>query len=59
MGGYVHGLFGDDRQRAAWLAGLGARSELAYETQIEQTLDELAAHLARHVDLDRLFKLAR
>jgi adenosylcobyric acid synthase len=59
MGAYVHGLFGDDRQRAAWLAGLGARSELAYETQIEQTLDELAAHLARHVDLDRLFKLAR
>jgi adenosylcobyric acid synthase len=59
MGGYVHGLFAEDRQRAAWLESLGARSELAYESQIEQTLDELAAHLARHVDLDRLFKLAR
>jgi adenosylcobyric acid synthase len=59
MGGYVHGLFADDRQRAAWLASLGARSELAYESQIEQTLDELAAHLAAHIDLDRLLKLAR
>jgi adenosylcobyric acid synthase len=59
MGAYVHGLFADDRQRAAWLADLGAGSELAYESQIEQTLDELAAHLARHIDLDRLLKLAR
>jgi adenosylcobyric acid synthase len=59
MGAYVHGLFADDRQRAAWLARLGAHSQLAYEAQIEQTLDELAAHLARHIDLDLLFKLAR
>jgi adenosylcobyric acid synthase len=59
MGGYVHGLFADDAQRAAWLATLGARSELAYDAQVEQTLDELAAHLAAHVDLDGLLKLAR
>jgi adenosylcobyric acid synthase len=59
MGGYVHGLFAEDRQRAAWLESLGARSELAYESQIEQTLDELAAHLASHIDLDRLLRFAR
>jgi adenosylcobyric acid synthase len=59
MGAYVHGLFADDRQRAVWLASLGARSELAYESQVERTLDELATHLARHIDLDRLLKLAR
>jgi adenosylcobyric acid synthase len=59
MGGYVHGLFADDRQRAAWLAALGVRSELAYEAQIERTLDELAAHLAKHIDLEALLKLAR
>jgi adenosylcobyric acid synthase len=59
MGAYVHGLFGDDAQRAAWLARLGARSQLAYEDQIERTLDELAAHLAAHVDLDLLLSLAR
>ena len=28
-GAYVHGLFADDRQRAAWLAPLGAASEIA------------------------------
>jgi len=26
---------------------------------VEQTLDALAAHLAAHIDLDRLLKLAR
>jgi adenosylcobyric acid synthase len=59
MGGYVHGLFADDKQRAAWLASLGARSELAYESQVDETLDALAAHLAAHVDLDALLRLAR
>ncbi|WP_174247485.1 cobyric acid synthase [Methylocapsa sp. S129] len=59
MGAYVHGLFADDAQRAAWLASLGARSELAYESQVEQTLDEFAAHLAAHIDLDALLRLAR
>ena len=58
-GAYVHGLFADDSQRAAWLVRLGARSELAYESQVEQTLDELAAHLAAHIDLDAVLKLAR
>jgi adenosylcobyric acid synthase len=58
-GAYVHGLFSDDSQRAAWLARLGAGSELAYETHVEETLDELAAHLAAHIDLDALLTLAR
>ena len=46
-GAYVHGLFADDRQRAAWLASLGAASDLAYEATVERTLDELADHLER------------
>jgi adenosylcobyric acid synthase len=57
-GAYVHGLFADDSQRAAWLAGLGARSDLAYEAEVERTLGALAAHLAAHVDLDALLSLA-
>jgi len=58
-GCYVHGLFADDRQRAAWLVRLGAGpAEIAYEPQIEATLDRLAEHLARHLDLDRLLSLA-
>jgi adenosylcobyric acid synthase len=60
IGTYVHGLFADDRQRAAWLARFAAGStHIAYESLIEQTLDALAAHLAAHIDLDRLLTLAR
>jgi len=59
-GTYVHGLFADDRQRAAWLARLSAGpSPIAYDDLIERTLDALAGHLAAHLDLDRLLKLAR
>ena len=60
IGTYIHGLFADDRQRAAWLARFGAGApNVAYEDLVEQTLDALAAHLAAHLDLDRLLKLAR
>jgi adenosylcobyric acid synthase len=60
VGTYVHGLFADDRQRAAWLIRLGnATANVAYDDLIERTLDALAAHLAAHIDLDRLLKLAR
>jgi adenosylcobyric acid synthase len=60
MGSYIHGLFADDRQRSAWLARLrGGSSEIAYDALVEQTLDRLAAHLAKHVDLDRLLSLSR
>jgi adenosylcobyric acid synthase len=59
-GTYVHGLFADDRQRAAWLARYsGGSTNVAYEAQIERTLDALADHLAGHIDLDRLLKAAR
>jgi adenosylcobyric acid synthase len=59
-GTYVHGLFGDDRQRAAWLARLsGAPSAVAHDALVERTLDRLAAHIAAHLDLDRLLKLSR
>ncbi len=58
-GAYVHGLFADDRQRAAWLASLGAASGLAYETTVERTLDSLAEHLEQHLDCDAMLKTAR
>ena len=59
-GVYVHGLFNDDRQRAAWLRWIGAEaSDLAYEQGVEDTLDALAAHLERHIDCDRILSLAR
>jgi adenosylcobyric acid synthase len=60
IGTYIHGLFADDRQRAAWLMRLGAGpAQVAYDDLIEQTLDALAAHLAAHIDIDRLLKLSR
>jgi adenosylcobyric acid synthase len=60
LGTYIHGLFGNDAQRSAWLARLGAGpAAIAYDELIESTLDRLAAHIARHVDLDRLLSLSR
>ena len=57
---YVHGLFADDRQRAAWLSWLGGRSAgLNYELEVDGVLDALADHLAKHIDLDRLLTIAR
>ena len=59
-GTYIHGLFADDHQRGAWLRRLGAgASAVSYEAQVEETLDRLAAHLAKCIDLDRLLALAR
>ena len=59
-GAYVHGLFANDAQRAALLARLGAApSQLRYEAMVEETLDALADHCARHLDLDRLLEIAR
>ncbi len=59
-GCYVHGLFGDDEQRRAWLAWIDApASDLRYEREIDATLDELAAHIERYVAVDRLLMIAR
>jgi adenosylcobyric acid synthase len=59
-GCYIHGLFADNAQRSFWLRRLGAeRSDLNYDALIEQTLDELAQHLERHIDCDALLGAAR
>ncbi len=56
---YVHGLFADDGQRAAWLAWLGGSGgAFGYEAEVDRVLDALADHLARHIDIDRLLSLA-
>jgi adenosylcobyric acid synthase len=58
-GTYAHGLFASDGFRRAFLAKLGARSAVAYEAGVEAALDGLAAHLAAHLDLDRILAIAR
>jgi adenosylcobyric acid synthase len=59
-GTYLHGLFANDAQRAAWIARLGgSASGLNYEAGIEAVLDELAAHVEQHLDIDALLNAAR
>jgi adenosylcobyric acid synthase len=59
-GCYLHGLFAGDAFRRAFIAGLGGvgDAELAYEARIESTLDALANHLERHLDIATLLEIA-
>jgi adenosylcobyric acid synthase len=60
MGSYLHGMFGEDAFRRAFLAGLGGvPGAESYAVTVDQTLDALADHLATHVDCDRLLRIAR
>jgi adenosylcobyric acid synthase len=61
MGCYVHGLFAADEFRHAFLKTLRARAEsgVAYELGVEQALDDLAVHLERHADLERMLEMAK
>jgi adenosylcobyric acid synthase len=58
-GAYVHGLFADDRQRAAWLTLLGATSGINYEATVERTLNALADHCEAHLDCEALLAASR
>lgn len=60
MGSYLHGMFASDSFRAAFLAALGAApSTHSHDATVEATLDALAAHLERHIDVSGLLALAR
>ncbi|MDP8996126.1 MAG: cobyric acid synthase [Pseudomonadota bacterium] len=59
-GTYLHGCFTSDGFRAAYLKSLGASASVfAYEQSIEETLDALATHIEKHLDIDLILKLAR
>ncbi|WP_210528052.1 cobyric acid synthase [Rubellimicrobium arenae] len=58
-GTYLHGLFAADAFRAAMLDEMGApAASFDWDSAVEVTLDRLAAHLERHLDLDRVLALA-
>ncbi len=59
MGSYVHGLLADPAQRRALLAKLGAgASGTSYREAVDRALDEIAAALETHLDIDALIALA-
>ena len=59
-GCYIHGLFNDPAQRAAWLARLGAVSDgVDQARRVDAALDNLAAALADCIDTAQLLAIAR
>lgn len=60
MGTYLHGLFGSDAFRKAYLAELGIEGGGAsYRDGVDAALDDIAEALARHLDIDALLAAAR
>ena len=61
QGCHLHGLFAADGFRHAFLDRLRRRepSGVAWEAEIEDTLDALADHIEAHLAVDRLLEVAR
>ncbi len=61
MGCYLHGLFAADGWRARFLESFrpGRAAGIEYDATVEAVLDDLAEHLERHAEVDRLLALAR
>jgi adenosylcobyric acid synthase len=65
IGSYVHGIFADNGFRTAFLAYLAARRNKSIELgmidfagNVDAVLDQLASHMARHLDMNALAELA-
>jgi adenosylcobyric acid synthase len=59
-GTYLHGVFGADAFRAAWLRTFGVEpSGRSHAASVEETLDALARHMESHLDVDGLLASAR
>jgi len=60
IGSYLHGLFGADDFRAAFLSGLGIKaSGQSHAAGVEDTLEALADHIEAHLEVTGLLRLAR
>ena len=59
IGTYAHGLFASTGLRRAFLARIGAASAGGdYARSVDAALDEIAAALERHLDIDGMLRLA-
>ena len=58
-GSYVHGLLGLAEQRSAWLARIGIDGcGIDHHVSVDRALDEIAALLEEHLDIDALIALS-
>ena len=65
IGSYVHGIFSDNGFRRRFLEDLAVRrgrkislADFDFAKNVDDTLDRLAAHLAAHLDMDAIAKIA-
>ncbi|MDO5630771.1 MAG: cobyric acid synthase [Paracoccus sp. (in: a-proteobacteria)] len=59
MGTYLHGVFADDRFRAAFLSRFGTTATTSFDAEVDAALDALADHLTEHMQVDAILSLAR
>ena len=61
MGSYIHGIFASNSFRSAFLNNLGLKKEksIDFNWEVESTLDKLADHLEKYINVKSLFELAR
>jgi adenosylcobyric acid synthase len=61
MGSYIHGIFASNSFRRAFLNNLGLKNEksIDFNWEVESTLDKLADHLEKYINVKSLFELAR
>ncbi|MEM7619250.1 MAG: cobyric acid synthase [Pseudomonadota bacterium] len=57
MGTYLHGCFQSDSFRAKFLQQFGQKSCINYAQNVEHILENLAAHLETHMDIDAALKI--
>ncbi len=58
MGSYLHGMFSQDAFRAAFLQSIGLpNSARNHGAEVEDTLNDLAAHLEGHLDVSAILAL--